>query len=473
MNKIKELIYFLLLISIYKSIVVIPFKIYQKEEPDNFTADDVINYWENDLIYSSSLIGTPAQKILMIINSETFGTNLYQNMCDIPGSSYSKKNSSTFEIVKFLNNYSMKNSSIINEALYLYNDLNLKEQNLFKYIQIIYSDNEEKINVKAYQSTCINIGLALGSIYYQENPTNLINQLKREIKVIETYDFSIKYNKDNEGEIIIGSEPHIYSPDNYFELQYRLVGALDKKNQNSRDWFLNFDKLYYQYKVKSTGKIINETIGLVKSLRIKFNMGIINGPNEYKELIKRHFFNDLIKEGKCFEKITTDKKTIFFCNKSAESNIQNDFPTLYFEMKQYNKLFELTYKDLFREKNGKFYFLIYFGEYSYGEYFTIGTIFLKKYFFTFNQDTKMIGFYNENLPGGKKNNTNDNSFLIKNKVYLIFIIFVLIIIFGLLGFYLGKLLYDNVRRKRINELDDNYQYNSNEYLNNDDNENYK
>ena len=367
----------------------------------------------------------------------------------------------------------MKNSSIINEALYLYNDLNLKEQNPFKYIQIIYSDNEEKINVKAYQSTCINIGLALGSIYYQENPTNLINQLKREIKVIETYDFSIKYNKDNEGEIIIGSEPHIYSPDNYFELQYRLVGALDKKNQNSRDWFLNFDKLYYQYKVKSTGKIINETIGLVKSLRIKFNMGIINGPNEYKELIKRHFFNDLIKEGKCFEKITTDKKTIFFCNKSAESNIQNDFPTLYFEMKQYNKLFELTYKDLFREKNGKFYFLIYFGEYSYGEYFTIGTIFLKKYFFTFNQDTKMIGFYNENLPGGKKNNTNDNSFLIKNKVYLIFIIFVLIIIFGLLGFYLGKLLYDNVRRKRINELDDNYQYNSNEYLNNDDNENDK
>ena len=91
MNKIKEFIYFLLLISIYKSIVVIPFKIYQKEEPDNFTADDVINYWEYDLIYSSSLIGTPAQKILMIINSETFGTNLYQNMCDIPGSSYSKK----------------------------------------------------------------------------------------------------------------------------------------------------------------------------------------------------------------------------------------------------------------------------------------------------------------------------------------------------------------------------------------------
>ena len=85
----------------------------------------------------------------------------------------------------------------------------------------------------------------------------------------------------------------------------------------------------------------------------------------------------------------------------------------------------------------------------------------------------MIGFYNENLPGGKKNNTNDNSFLIKNKVYLIFIIFVLIIIFGLLGFYLGKLLYDNVRRKRINELDDNYQYNSNEYLNNDDIENDK
>ena len=190
-------------------------------------------------------------------------------------------------------------------------------------------------------------------------------------------------------------------------------------------------------------------------------MGIINGPNEYKELIKRHFFNDLIKEGKCFETITTDKKTIFFCNKSAESNIQNDFPTLYFEMKQYNKLFELTYKDLFREKNGKFYFLIYFGEYSYGEYFTIGTIFLKKYFFTFNQETKMIGYYNEDLPGGKKNknrNNNDNILFFSNYKYLVISIGVLIIIFGAVGFFFGKMVYDRVRKKRINEVEDNYDY---------------
>ena len=42
-----------------------------------------------------------------------------------------------------------------------------------------------------------------------EEKANLIYQLKK-LNLINTIIFSIKYNKDEEGEIIIGYFPHIY-----------------------------------------------------------------------------------------------------------------------------------------------------------------------------------------------------------------------------------------------------------------------
>ena len=74
----------------------------------------------------------------------------------------------------------------------------------------------------------------------------------------------------------------------------------------------------------------------------------------------------------------------------------------------------------------------------------------------------MIGYYNEDLPGGKKkkkNNDKDTNFLsfLDNRV-LIVIIAILVIIFGIVGFLFGKMVYNKVRKKRINEVDDNYDY---------------
>ena len=470
MGKIKISILFIFLISIYNCIIIIPFTEYIRKEPDNFTFEDVIKFWEPNIIYSNISIGTPPQKIIIIINSQNYGINLYQNMCNFTGSSYLKNKSSTFNIDRIINNYSPKyNVSIINETLYFYDNVKLKRQKPFENMKLIYSDNEDKAQKDFYTNTCINVGLQLDIMYYHEYPINLINQLKKNYQIIETYDFSFKYKSENKGEIIIGAEPHIYDAKNYFEPQFRRAGAIEKNKENIRDWFLNFDKIYYTYKVKSTGRIINETIGLVKSLRIQFDKGMIIGPFEYKEMIKRHFFNDLIKEKKCFETTVENDKEIFYCDKSAENNIKDDFPTLYFEMKQFYKIFELNYRDLFREKNGKFYFLIYFQYYA--NYFTVGKIFLKKYFFTFNQDSKAIGFYNEELPGGEENKNKDDNLLSNTTlVYFIIIIILLIIIFVFLGFYVGKLIYNKVRKKRINELDDNYEYNTQDNLNNNENE---
>ena len=71
----------------------------------------------------------------------------------------------------------------------------------------------------------------------------------------------------------------------------------------------------------------------------------------------------------------------------------------------------------------------------------------------------MMGYYNEELPGGRK---KKNVSFFDNKIAIISLVVFLVIIFGILGFFLGKLVYDKVRKKRINEVDDNYDYNPQE-----------
>ena len=88
----------------------------------------------------------------------------------------------------------------------------------------------------------------------------------------------------------------------------------------------------------------------------------------------------------------------------------------------------------------------------------MGKIFVKKYQFSFNPDKKTITFYSSNNNnGGKdgdKNNGNSNYL-----IYIIFggIIFLLLIIIGILiwKFYLKE---KYLRKKRANELDDDYDY---------------
>ena len=461
-----KILFLLLFISLNNCIIVIPFKTFINKEPENFNSSDVLFNWGKNIIYSNTLIGTPPQNISIIINSEIYSTELYPYMCDIAGSSYQKDKSSTFKVVKIED--SSKNISKINETIYFYDNLKKKEliplyNYSFKYLNI-EKPNSDNIN-EYHENTCINIGLKLSWGYYTDKEYNLIEQLKGKYndKNIETYEFSFKYNSESEGEIIIGLEPHYYDPDNYFYSQYRTVGALSQCNNYQKDFSLNFDKTYISYKNKTTGKIENDYFFDVCCLEIKFDKGNILGTSDYEKKIRKIFFDDLINDKKCFVDTVIEKDNthynVYYCNKdSTEKIIKNEFPKLYFEMKQFNEIFELDYKDLFRAKNDKIYFLVYFKQNSYyANYFEIGSIFLKKYFFTFNQNTKNIGYYNEKLPGGKKKKNNKIISFMDNKV-LVVVIIILVIIFVIVGFFLGKIVYDKVRKPRLNEVDDNYDY---------------
>jgi hypothetical protein len=187
---------------------------------------------------------------------------------------------------------------------------------------------------------------------------------------------------------------------------------------------------------------------------MEYNLGVIYGTNNYLNLIKEYYFDKLILQKKCYEEIVHSIYTVFYCDNKED--IVN-FPTLNFYLQQLLFTFQLNYNDLFEEKNGKYFFKIIFDRNNKIQW-KLGKPFLKKYVFVYDYETKTIGFYNEQLPGGKKKKNMNNIF--------INILFVIIIIgFGYVGFYYGKKVYDKARKKRINEIEDGYTYKATEERN--------
>ena len=144
----------------------------------------------------------------------------------------------------------------------------------------------------------------------------------------------------------------------------------------------------------------------------------------------------------------------------------------------YNYTFELTDKDLFQIRGDKKYFLIIFDSTSNFPW-KFGKLFMQKYLFNFDTDSSMIGFYrkinNENNESNENNGKNEISENISNSNFLVWIFMgILIIIFGIGCFCLGKFLYNKNRKKRANELEDDYEYkqkNNEESLTNNKNKN--
>ena len=126
-------------------------------------------------------------------------------------------------------------------------------------------------------------------------------------------------------------------------------------------------------------------------------------------------------------------------------------------MQQFLFTFNLDYNDLFQEKNGKYFFKIIFDKNNKMQW-KLGKPFLKKYTLYYDYEAKTVGFYNQDLPGAKKRKRLLNIFL--NIFYVI-----IIGVFGYVGFFYGKKFYDKVRKKRIYEVEDNYEYRGEESTN--------
>ena len=132
--------------------------------------------------------------------------------------------------------------------------------------------------------------------------------------------------------------------------------------------------------------------------------------------------------------------------------------------------FTLDKHDLFIEKIDRIYFLVIFKKSNTeNNMWELGEPFFYKTRYNpivFNEDAKAIGFYNSALPkipneeyiknqNNKKENYSNNSS--SGNIWLYIGIGVGIIILVALAYYLGKVLNDK-RKKRANELNDEFDY---------------
>ena len=394
-------------------------------------------------LVSDISIGTPLQKIKakLALTEYVFYIGGKDSLCQnkfIEGSSdtYTKLS----DLIYF---YATSISEGYSSSDIIFFDEKSKEQ---KEMNFILGTNTDKSN----EGGLIGLNIQDDDTKKYEN-YNFINILKKKGYIKDFY-FTIKYNNENSGNLIIGDLPHNYNEaynSKYFKDMYisMFTGVLT--------WNINLDSIYVSDNSTSENKkIVGEKIyGYFKT-----ESGIILGTERYKQFLLSDFMEERIIKGQCFE-VQSNFYISYYCKKEVDlTKLKN----LYIYIKNLDYTFEFTYKDLFfkNDDDGNNYFLIYFNseydeEEGSGFFWTFGEPFFKKYNLVFNQDTKRIGLYtqisNEDIQENK-------TFWQKNKWYIILAIGLVVVCSGL-GVMIFLYLKVLPKRKiKANELDDGFDY---------------
>ena len=407
------------------------------------------------------------EKELFYIHKDGFSYNessTYKNL-DINSKSILTSSENKSEDIFYFNFYNS------------YNDLsNINNENQKKIYKEFYMNFILMNYIVIYNSIDKKNPGEIGLQYRYANISDNIIFVKslKERREINNYIFSFIFtnnsNIDNftyEGYFIIGEE--LTDKDNEKD-NIKYTKAVDRNGLIK--WDIFFDEIYsYEKNNETNKKIINKN----HKTQLIVDKPYIIGTEDYESFILTNFFQDLINKGICFKKFISNLYC-YYCDNSSELFIFNQFPNLYFYSRELDETFVLTKKDLFlydinyNNKDEHFcYFMIWFTKSSYlfeKKYWTLGIQFFKKYRFSFDYEKKLIGFYNQsfkfnlNDQSGIDDNRDDNNFIVK----IIAIIVLFIILFFLIGIIYKKSIKNKKRKKKLNELvdEDNYEYKSNE-----------
>ena len=309
--------YFIYLKPIY-SIIVLPFQISELREDfakNDYSTNDFISDFIQKDYYSSIFLGEKNFRILARISSDNNIFILSEGECDrksvenaqsyliMTRNTYKLGLTETYKNFSKFNNYltNYKNGGIITELFSFYNTTKLKchplsyDINQDKDLDTQININEFKILVEEFnpKKMCALVGLGKPHINSSEE-INFINELKK-TGLINNYYFTYKFITTSSGEVIIGGLPHEYynNSKQYKEFQFLKINS-NSANDDNLPWSIVFNKIYLED--KNNSKFIIQT--KVKSYLVP-SLGFIIGTLQYKKLIKEHYFNALINEGKC------------------------------------------------------------------------------------------------------------------------------------------------------------------------------
>ena len=432
----------------------IPFGLYRNKE---LCSDfNIMNNIYFNILHVNLSIGTPPQNVpfLLTIRSQTFAIN---------NQIYNNNHSQTYEE---LSNYTIdfyNEDEFISSGFNSMDILNLKNK-------------KEKINfvltteIKYEKFPFGMLGLAIPNKVEPE-VYPFFNSLSR-ANIINSFTWTLKYfdnislidtiygNENNNiiGELIFGNEPHNYEKNKKKYDKYQLI-KINPISSYDFSWDIEFANIYmiFPYNENNNNSSNRINIKLNGKTQIMPGAGFIFVPKEFNYIIEKNFFDNYYKEKVCRSKSINN--TIYGyieCDNNSSFNISS-FPNIYFEHKELETTFNFTYEDLFvyDKKNDKYMFLMLTDKYLYGWIF--GAIFLRKYQFIFNQDSKTLGYYKSmNNDFDIENEEKDG--IIKYIIFGILLIFVSALLI-ILGMYIQK-KYLNKKKKRANELENSFDYES-------------
>ena len=433
--------------------IVIPFN-YFKLNSDSFIA----NYFQNSLyteIQSGTYKSYPEGKkigIFLNLKKSSFKISNYK-IC--PQTSFYNRNESlTYKnISKFLSE----------DSFYFYNDIEPTSIQQCNYISFQYDEKNEGNNF------CGDMGFSLlntfddekGNILYNLKQNNYINNYFVSFYFKEKRDFD---NYDNlKGEIVLGELPHEYIKDKFYpgQLRFGSVNLELIKNYN-----LVFDKVYAGLKDKEINILEEKTEKNNLYTHLEISYGLISGPYVYQNYIEENFFNKTDITSLCKKTIDYGNNldySVYICDTGIKNKF-NLFPDLKFYHKDFDYNFTFTYKDLFMLRNNQYYFKIIFLGSSFNSW-RIGLPLFLKYQLVLNQDTKQIGFYNDNIKVNKEENNNGS-----NSKFIWIIFAIVIVALVIIAVFAGKYIFgNNIRRKKANELDDGFDYEAHKETKNENN----
>ena len=314
------------------------------------------------------------------------------------------------------------------------------------------------LSVENYGDSHITEGGKLGFRYFNEYneslESNFVIKLKN-LGKISSYDIAILYDSnkldDDNGKLLIGALPH--------EVYNQAYNKSDIKSANSNtygQWEIYFQKI----------ALGNEIFDRQNGALFYPEFGFIVGSYNFFDLLNiLANWSEIFNSSKChsYQFQITDMEanditrflfwyTGYYCEKDVNvDNIINE--SLTFTSTDFAYEFKLNNKDIWMEKNGYKYFLI-LKSLNSDNTWILGRPFFKRFHMNFNLDSKnMIVYPNVNFVN--KPPDNEINYI---SVYTL-IISSLILIIGVLAFFLIRNYIYAPRKKRANELvDDDFEY---------------
>ena len=477
-------IYILLLIihlNSYKinCFVVLPFDtifvkdktIYQKNYFSDLTQTE---------LYINFTIGSNNEKMKSVIKMDKSGFIIYEK-------AYNYENSTSYE--KFDTQIdirwipkSMRFPS--RDYMYLpqyksYNDFfkrityegNITNKTNFLKVEDIFDDNKYYFNDMFYEYGIIGLKI-LSSTYLSE--LDFIRALKL-CNYTNSYSFHLYFvNKTKDGFAINDNKGYFLIGEKLTDIKTELdkieyINCVSLKYRRLA-WGMNFGHVYSKF----SNNFIEEITNITNQSEIIATFPYIKGVPGYFEYINKVFFDELLDKKICGN-ITFYRHDLYSnyssfgyaCDSNSKifmDNLNNNFPDLIFYNRDINRNFTLTKNDLFAyntndNSDKNLYFLIVDGI-DDEERWILGIPFLKKYVISYDFDSKKIGYYenygNIHENDKSKDDKDDSNFFKSVAFKVIIIVIAVVIVFGL-GMLFQKYLKKD-RKKRANELNDEYDY---------------